>query len=76
MTTHYTGHVKHLTHYEKLPSTPMAIQGWARLIEKLGGSYTLEQVEDGLIDLTVTIHDPRDGSILNTENWTLSPEED
>lgn len=70
----YIGAVRSGNHYQKMPSEPMAIQGWIRLIERIGGYPQVDDTTEGVIDLTVTVRDPRDGSPLVTQEWTLIPE--
>lgn len=72
----YLGAIRHVTHYEKLPTAPMAIEGWIRLIKQLGGEHTVDSTEDGLIDITVPKYDPRDGSLIGSQPWTLIPEDE
>lgn len=72
----YIGAIRHITHYEKLPVAPMPIDGWVRLIERLGGRYTVDAIEDGLIDIDVPTYDPRDGSPLGSQSLTLIPEDE
>ena len=72
----YIGSVEKLTHYETIPSPAMPMAGWINLINRLGGVQQVDLSQDGdIIDVTVQIPDPRDGSPLTTQKWMLISED-